>query len=105
MCVAKSRPVVSARETEVLALPAPLTTFISRVRERAELGETVRTHRQVTAAGPGGVGKTQLTLAVAAEVAGDFVHGVWVVDSHREEPFGGVRWVKCSGRPASYSSR
>ncbi len=43
-------------------LPAPLTTFIGRVRERADLGETVKTHRQVTAVGPGGVGKTRLAL-------------------------------------------
>ncbi len=62
------------------ALPAPLTTFIGRVRERAELGETVKKHRQVTAVGPGGVGKTRLALAVAAEVAGDFADGVWFVD-------------------------
>ncbi|HEU4348863.1 MAG TPA: LuxR C-terminal-related transcriptional regulator, partial [Actinoplanes sp.] len=61
-------------------LPAPLTTFIGRVRERAELGETVKKHRQVTAVGPGGVGKTRLALAVAAEAAGDFADGVWFVD-------------------------
>ena len=63
-----------------LALPAPLTTFIGRVRECAELGETVKTHRQVTAVGPGGVGKTRLALAVAAEAADDFADGVWLVD-------------------------
>jgi predicted ATPase/DNA-binding CsgD family transcriptional regulator len=62
------------------ALPAPLTAFVGRVRERAELGEAVRTHRQVTAVGPGGVGKTRLALAVAAEVAGDFADGVCFVD-------------------------
>jgi predicted ATPase/DNA-binding CsgD family transcriptional regulator len=62
------------------ALPAPLTTFIGRVRERAELAETLKSHRQVTAVGPGGVGKTRLALAVAAEVTGDFADGVWFVD-------------------------
>ncbi len=62
------------------ALPAPLTTFVGRVRERAELSEVVRTYRQVTAVGPGGVGKTRLALAVAAEVADDFADGVWFVD-------------------------
>ncbi|HEY6592888.1 MAG TPA: LuxR C-terminal-related transcriptional regulator [Asanoa sp.] len=62
------------------ALPASLTTFIGRVRERGELGEAVKTHRQVTAVGPGGVGKTRLALAVAAEAAGDFADGVWFVD-------------------------
>lgn len=62
------------------ALPAPLTAFVGRVRERGELAEAVKQHRQVTAVGPGGVGKTRLALAVAAEAAGDFADGVWFVD-------------------------
>ncbi|MYW45988.1 LuxR C-terminal-related transcriptional regulator, partial [Streptomyces sp. SID161] len=62
------------------ALPAPLTAFVGRTLERGQLAEAVRTHRQVTAAGPGGVGKTRLALAVAAEVADDFADGVWFVD-------------------------
>ncbi|WP_329126714.1 ATP-binding protein [Streptomyces sp. NBC_01465] len=62
------------------ALPAPLTAFIGRMQERAELAEAVKVHRQVTAVGPGGVGKTRLALAVAAEVAGNFADGVWFVD-------------------------
>lgn len=62
------------------ALPEPLTAFIGRTRERAELAEAVKTRRQVTAVGPGGVGKTRLALAVAADAAGDFADGVWFVD-------------------------
>ncbi|MBA9005744.1 ATP-binding protein [Thermomonospora cellulosilytica] len=62
------------------ALPAPLTSFIGRVRERGELAEAVKAHRLVTVVGPGGVGKTRLALAVAADVAGDFADGVWFVD-------------------------
>ncbi|MFM9588369.1 ATP-binding protein [Streptomyces scabiei] len=62
------------------SLPAPLTAFIGRARERAELAEAVKTRRQVTAVGPGGVGKTRLALAVAADAAGDFADGVWFVD-------------------------
>ncbi|MFE9773355.1 ATP-binding protein [Streptomyces sp. NPDC005931] len=61
-------------------LPVPLTAFVGRVRVRAELAEAVRTHRQVTAVGPGGVGKTRLALAVAEEVAADFTDGVRFVD-------------------------
>src|SRR5690348_1646546 len=48
------------------ALPAPVTHFVGRARERAELAAAVRAHRQVSAVGPGGVGKTRLALAVAA---------------------------------------
>ncbi len=61
-------------------LPSPLTPFIGRARERAELRDAVGAHRQVTAVGPGGVGKTRLALAVAADLAGDFADGVWFVD-------------------------
>ncbi|MFC9915597.1 ATP-binding protein [Streptomyces sp. NPDC127197] len=62
------------------ALPAPLTAFVGRVRERGELAEAVKAHRQVTVVGPGGVGKTRLALAVAAEAADGFADGVWFVD-------------------------
>ncbi|MEU6583598.1 LuxR C-terminal-related transcriptional regulator [Nocardia sp. NPDC046763] len=62
------------------ALPKPLTSFIGRTRERAELTELIKTQRQVTAVGPGGVGKTRLALAAVADVAADFADGVWFVD-------------------------
>lgn len=68
------------RSRSAPALPARLTPFVGRARERGELAEAVKTHRQVTAVGPGGVGKTRLALAVAAEVADDFADGVWFVD-------------------------
>ncbi|MFB8202109.1 ATP-binding protein [Kitasatospora purpeofusca] len=62
------------------ALPTPLTAFVGRERERAALAVLLADHRQVTAVGPGGVGKTRLALAVAAEAAGGFADGVWLVD-------------------------
>ncbi|MYR46213.1 LuxR C-terminal-related transcriptional regulator, partial [Streptomyces sp. SID5910] len=68
------------RSRSAPALPAPLTTFVGRVRERGELAEAVRAHRLVTVTGPGGVGKTRLALAVAADLAGDFADGVWFAD-------------------------
>jgi predicted ATPase/DNA-binding CsgD family transcriptional regulator len=69
------------RTSQALAgLPSPLSPFIGRTRERAELRDAVGAHREVTAVGPGGVGKTRLALAVAADLAGDFADGVWFVD-------------------------
>ncbi|MEU9594887.1 LuxR C-terminal-related transcriptional regulator [Streptomyces sp. NPDC048193] len=68
------------RSRSAPALPAPLTAFIGRVRERGELAEAVRAHRLVTVTGPGGVGKTRLALAVAEDLAGDFADGVWFAD-------------------------
>ncbi|GAA3533196.1 hypothetical protein GCM10022419_010460 [Nonomuraea rosea] len=74
------RAVVEQPHREPAPLPAPLTSFIGRVRERAELADLIMKHRQVTAAGPGGVGKTRLALAVAAEVADQYADGVWFAD-------------------------
>ncbi|WP_239151697.1 ATP-binding protein [Virgisporangium aurantiacum] len=69
------------RTSRALAgLPTPLTAFVGRATERTALGAAVRAHRQVTAVGPGGVGKTRLALAVAADLAGTFADGVWFVD-------------------------
>lgn len=62
------------------ALPTPLTSFIGRARERAELAGLLKEHRQVTAVGPGGVGKTRLALKVAEEVADAYADGVWFAD-------------------------
>ncbi|MHA6757891.1 ATP-binding protein [Streptacidiphilus sp. PAMC 29251] len=61
-------------------LPTPLTSFIGRLKEQAELTETVKQHRQVTAVGPGGVGKTRLALTVAAQSADEYSDGVWFID-------------------------
>ena len=69
------------RTSQALAgLPSPLNPLIGRAQERAQLRDAVKAHRQVTAVGPGGVGKTRLALAVAADLAGDFEDGVWFVD-------------------------
>ncbi|HEY8526205.1 MAG TPA: LuxR C-terminal-related transcriptional regulator [Acidimicrobiales bacterium] len=61
-------------------LPAPLTSFVGRAAERAALAAALGEDRLVTAVGPGGVGKTRLALAVAADLAGRYAGGVWYVD-------------------------
>ncbi|WP_306360227.1 LuxR C-terminal-related transcriptional regulator [Nocardia sp. CC227C] len=65
---------------EAATLPSPLTSFVGRTSERVALREAVTAHRHVTALGPGGVGKTRLALAVAADLAGAFGGGAWFVD-------------------------
>jgi predicted ATPase/DNA-binding CsgD family transcriptional regulator len=66
--------------TAPLVVPSPLTSFVGRVEERAALARALQEHRQVTAVGPGGVGKTRLALAVIAEAANRFSDGVWFID-------------------------
>lgn len=72
--VPRSRPAGTGR------LPAPLTPFIGRTAERAELAAALAGHRLVTAVGPGGIGKTRLALAVADELDGRFGNGVCYAD-------------------------
>lgn len=62
---------MAADALELAALPRPLTPFIGRAAERTALAGSLREHRLVTATGPGGVGKTRLSLAVAEEVVRD----------------------------------
>ncbi len=59
-------------------LPTPLTPLVGREREIATVVLLLRdpTVRLVTLIGPGGVGKTRLSIAVAAELARDFARGI-----------------------------
>ena len=60
--------------------PVPLTTFIGREREIAELRVLAVSTRLLTLTGAGGCGKTRLALELAANVLDRFPDGVWVVD-------------------------
>jgi predicted ATPase/class 3 adenylate cyclase len=60
-------------------LPTQLTTFVGRERELAEGLELLRTTRLLSLTGPGGTGKTRLSLQVAAAAADDYPDGVWFV--------------------------
>jgi predicted ATPase/DNA-binding SARP family transcriptional activator len=60
-------------------LPAQATELIGRVRELAELTELAGSHRLITLTGPGGTGKTRLSIALASELADRSPDGVaWV---------------------------
>ncbi|MFF4803462.1 winged helix-turn-helix domain-containing protein [Streptomyces sp. NPDC001351] len=61
-------------------LPTPLTSFVGRHREVAEIRRLVGVGRLVTLTGAGGVGKTRLALAAAAASRKAFPDGVWIVD-------------------------
>jgi predicted ATPase/class 3 adenylate cyclase/DNA-binding CsgD family transcriptional regulator len=61
-------------------LPVQLTPLIGRESDVAALGQLVGEERLVTLTGSGGVGKTRLALAVAAELLEQFPGGVWFVE-------------------------
>jgi predicted ATPase/DNA-binding XRE family transcriptional regulator len=61
-------------------LPAPLTSFVGRERELAELARLVGEARLVTLTGTGGVGKTRLALEFAAGAVKRFADGVWLAE-------------------------
>ena len=63
-----------------VSLPEPPHALIGRERELAEVTALVRAHRLVTLTGPGGTGKTRLSLDVARGLAADFAGGVWFVE-------------------------
>jgi predicted ATPase/class 3 adenylate cyclase len=60
-------------------LPTQLTSFVGRAREVAEARRLLATTRLLTLTGPGGTGKTRLSLQLAAEVIADYPDGVFFV--------------------------
>jgi predicted ATPase/class 3 adenylate cyclase len=61
-------------------LPPQVTSFIGRQKEAGEVAELVRRSRLVTLIGPGGTGKTRLSLEVASQLREEFPGGAFFVD-------------------------
>ena len=62
-----------------VSLPTQLTSFVGRDGEVAAAGRLLAEHRLVTLTGPGGTGKTRLSLQVAADTSDAFADGVCFV--------------------------
>ncbi|MFC3997750.1 BTAD domain-containing putative transcriptional regulator [Nocardiopsis sediminis] len=79
---APDRP--AARHTPTTRLPHTLTSFIAREGEIADTVALLSTERLVTLIGPGGAGKTRLSIETGARFAErrpDLAHdGVWFVE-------------------------
>jgi predicted ATPase/transcriptional regulator with XRE-family HTH domain len=61
-------------------LPQPLTSFVGRERDVADVSTLLREHRLVTIVGSGGVGKTRVAVRIGTDVLPGFPDGVWLVD-------------------------
>lgn len=63
------------------SLPVPLTPLIGRAQQLEQVQAWLKSDeiRLVTVSGPGGIGKTRFALEVAAQMRGQFSHGVCFV--------------------------
>jgi predicted ATPase/class 3 adenylate cyclase/uncharacterized protein HemY len=61
-------------------LPAQLTSFIGREEEISKIRQALGSHRLVVLTGPGGIGKTRLSVQAAKQLIGMFPDGVWFVE-------------------------
>ncbi|MFL5778989.1 MAG: ATP-binding protein [Chloroflexota bacterium] len=77
--LASEFPAIRSLDARPNNLPVQLTTFVGRERELAEGLDLLRATRLLTLTGPGGTGKTRLSLQIAASAADDFPNGIWFI--------------------------
>ncbi len=73
-------PALRSLEATPNNLPQQLASFIGRVHELSGVKAVLRNTRLLTLLGTGGLGKTRLSLQVAADVMEDYPDGVWFVE-------------------------
>ena len=76
----KDFPALGSLSTPTNNLPTQLTTFIGRERELIDAQEKLNVARLLTLIGPGGTGKTRLSLQIAVDQLARFDDGVWLVE-------------------------
>jgi len=74
-------PPLKTLDIQLNNLPTQLTHFVGRDREIVAVLRLLRTPdvHLVTLTGPGGSGKTRLSIQVAADLLDEYEHGVWFV--------------------------
>ena len=73
-------PALRSLEATPNNLPQPLTSFVGREEELADVLALLREARLLTVLGGGGFGKTRLTLQAAALALDGYADGVWLVE-------------------------
>jgi predicted ATPase/class 3 adenylate cyclase len=61
-------------------LPTQLTSFVGRERELAEANSRLESARLLTLIGPGGTGKTRISIQLGSQLISSFKDGVWLVE-------------------------
>ena len=80
-------PALRSLEVVPNNLPRQLTTFIGREREIAEAKRLLAETHLLTITGPGGSGKTRLSLEIGARLLSEYPDGVWLVEfAHLADP-------------------
>ena len=72
-------PPIQSLDTVPHNLPLQLTSFVGREQELADVKQRLAASRLVTLTGPGGTGKTRLSLQVAADQSEAFPDGLFFV--------------------------
>jgi predicted ATPase/Tfp pilus assembly protein PilF len=73
-------PLRSKRTDTPTNLTEPLSSFVGRQPEIAEIATLLKRHRLVTLVGSGGIGKTRLATEVGRSLLGAADDGVWLVE-------------------------
>ncbi len=73
-------PAIGSLDATPNNLPTRLTTFLGRDAEIGAIGSLLADHRLLTLTGPGGTGKTRLSLEVAGRALRHYPDGVWFVE-------------------------
>lgn len=77
--LASDFPVLKTLNAVPNNLPTQLTSFLGREHEIAEASQLLLDARLLTLTGPGGTGKTRLSLQIAADAADSFADGIYFV--------------------------
>ena len=79
-------PAIRSLDARPNNLPMPVTTFVGRERQIGEIKTRLAASRLLTLTGPGGTGKTRLSIRVAEELLDEYRDGCWFVplDALRE---------------------
>jgi len=73
-------PPLKSLDQRAQNLPIQATSFVGREREMEEITGLLQSSKLVTLTGPGGAGKTRLSLQVGADLVDSFVDGVWFIE-------------------------